>query len=121
MLGSCAKIVITKENTTIVNGKGEKSKIEGRLKQIKAQIEVTDSSYDKEKLQERQAKLSGGVAVVKVGAATETALEGEEGAHRGRPCGDPRGAGRGHRSRRRYRALQHGTKAACLAYKLGRR
>jgi len=75
MLGSCAKIVITKENTTIVNGKGEKSKIEGRLKQIKAQIEVTDSSYDKEKLQERQAKLSGGVAVVKVGAATETALK----------------------------------------------
>ena len=75
MLGTCAKIVITKENTTIVNGKGEKSKIDGRLKQIKAQIEATDSSYDKEKLQERQAKLSGGVAVVKIGAATETALK----------------------------------------------
>jgi chaperonin GroEL len=75
MLGSCTRIVITKDTTTIVGGRGEKSKIEGRLKQIKAQIESTDSTYDKEKLQERQAKLSGGVAVVKVGAATETALK----------------------------------------------
>src|SRR5580704_15249911 len=75
MLGSCQRIVITKDNTTIVGGKGEKAKIEGRLKQIKQQIETTDSTYDKEKLQERQAKLSGGVAVVKVGAATETALK----------------------------------------------
>ena len=75
MLGSCSRIVITKENTTIVGGKGEKSQIEGRLRQIKQQIENTDSSYDKEKLQERQAKLSGGVAVIKVGAATETALK----------------------------------------------
>lgn len=75
MLGSCQRIVITKDTTTIVGGKGERSKIEGRLKQIKSQIETTDSTYDKEKLQERQAKLSGGVAVVKVGAATETALK----------------------------------------------
>lgn len=75
MLGSCTRIVITKENTTIVGGKGDKAKIEGRLKQIKLQVENTDSTYDKEKLQERQAKLSGGVAVVKVGAATETALK----------------------------------------------
>jgi chaperonin GroEL len=75
MLGTCQRIVITKENTTVVGGKGDKAKIEGRLKQIKAQIESTESSYDKEKLQERQAKLSGGVAVVKVGAATETALK----------------------------------------------
>lgn len=75
MLGSCQRLVITKENTTIVAGKGDKALIEGRLKQIKQQIENTDSSYDKEKLQERQAKLSGGVAVVKVGAATETALK----------------------------------------------
>jgi chaperonin GroEL len=74
MLGSCQRIVITKDTTTIVGGKGDKAKIEGRLKQIKQQIENTDSTYDKEKLQERQAKLSGGVAVVKVGAATETAL-----------------------------------------------
>ncbi len=75
MLGSCQRLVITKETTTIVNGKGDKAAIEGRLKQIKQQVEVTDSNYDKEKLQERQAKLSGGVAVVKVGAATETALK----------------------------------------------
>jgi chaperonin GroEL len=74
-LGSVARIVITKENTTLVGGKGDRAAIEGRLRQIKQQIESTDSSYDKEKLLERQAKLSGGVAVVKVGAATETALK----------------------------------------------
>jgi chaperonin GroEL len=75
MLGSCQRIVITKDHTTIVGGKGERGQIEGRLRQIKSLIENTDSTYDKEKLQERQAKLSGGVAVVKVGAATETALK----------------------------------------------
>ncbi|RYG24854.1 chaperonin GroEL, partial [bacterium] len=75
MLGTCQRIVITKETTTLVGGKGERSNIEGRLRQIKQQIESTDSTYDKEKLQERQAKLSGGVAVLKVGAATETALK----------------------------------------------
>ena len=75
MLGSVQRIVITKETTTIVGGKGDRAAIDGRLRQIKAQIEATDSNYDKEKLQERQAKLSGGVAVVKVGAATETALK----------------------------------------------
>jgi chaperonin GroEL len=75
MLGSCQRIVITKDTTTIVGGKGEKGQIEGRLRQIKQQIEATDSTYDKEKLLERQAKLSGGVAVLKVGAATETALK----------------------------------------------
>ncbi len=75
MLGTCDKIVITKDTTTIVGGKGKKDAIEGRLAQIKRQIETTDSNYDKEKLQERQAKLSGGVAVLKVGAATETELK----------------------------------------------
>jgi chaperonin GroEL len=75
MLGTCSRLVITKENTTIVGGKGERVQIEGRMKQIKTSIENTDSTYDKEKLQERLAKLSGGVAVVKVGAATETALK----------------------------------------------
>lgn len=75
MLGTCSRIVITKEHTTIVGGKGNKPEIEGRLTQIKRQIENTDSNYDKEKLQERLAKLSGGVAVLKVGAATETALK----------------------------------------------
>jgi len=75
MLGSCRKMVITKESTTIVDGKGETNLIEGRKKQILQQIETTDSNYDKEKLQERLAKLSGGVAVIKVGAATETAMK----------------------------------------------
>jgi chaperonin GroEL len=75
MLGSCQRLVITRDTTTIVGGKGDKAKIDGRLKQIKQQADTTDSTYDKEKLQERYAKLSGGVAVVKVGAATETALK----------------------------------------------
>jgi chaperonin GroEL len=75
MLGTCSRIVVTKETTTIVGGKGDSKGIEGRMAQIKKQIETTDSNYDKEKLQERLAKLSGGVAVVKVGAATETALK----------------------------------------------
>ncbi|MCU0316044.1 MAG: chaperonin GroEL [Fimbriimonadaceae bacterium] len=75
MLGTASKVVITKDSTTIVNGKGKKDLITGRMNQIKAQLETTESSYDKEKLQERLAKLSGGVAVLKVGAATETALK----------------------------------------------
>ncbi len=74
-LGSAGSVVIDKDNTTIVNGAGEKSAIEERIKVIKAQIEETTSEYDKEKLQERLAKLSGGVAVIKVGAATETEMK----------------------------------------------
>jgi len=72
MLGKARRVVSDKENTTIVGGKGKKDQIENRVKQIRAQIERTTSEYDKEKLQERLAKLSGGVAVIKVGAATET-------------------------------------------------
>lgn len=75
MLGTASKVVITKDHTTLIGGAGKKEQIEGRIKQIKAQVETTDSNYDKEKLNERLAKLSGGVAVVKVGAATETALK----------------------------------------------
>ena len=75
MLGQAESVKVTKENTTIVNGKGEKSLIQERIGQIKAQIEETSSEFDKEKLQERLAKLSGGVAVIKVGAATETVLK----------------------------------------------
>ncbi|WP_086999728.1 chaperonin GroEL [Rhizobium sullae] len=71
MLGRSKKISITKENTTIIDGAGTKSDIEGRVAQIKAQIEETSSDYDKEKLQERLAKLSGGVAVIRVGGSTE--------------------------------------------------
>ena len=74
-LGKAKKIVVDKDNTTIVEGGGKQSGIEGRIKQIRAQIEETTSDYDREKLQERLAKLAGGVAVVKVGAATETAMK----------------------------------------------
>ncbi len=70
-LGSARRVVATKENTTIVEGKGEKEKIDSRIKQIKKELETTESDFDKEKLQERLAKLVGGVAVIKVGAATE--------------------------------------------------
>lgn len=75
MLGTASKVVVTKDNTTIVGGKGKKDGINGRIAQIKRAIETTESSYDKEKLQERLAKLSGGVAVIKVGASTETELK----------------------------------------------
>jgi chaperonin GroEL len=75
MLGTAKKIVITKEDTTIIEGAGSKESVMGRIEQIKKQIENTDSNYDREKLQERLAKLSGGVAVIKVGASTETELK----------------------------------------------
>ena len=74
-LGKAKKVVIDKDNTTIVDGAGKTGSIEGRIKQIRAQIEETTSDYDKEKLQERLAKLAGGVAIIKVGAATETAMK----------------------------------------------
>jgi chaperonin GroEL len=75
MLGRAKKVMIEKENTTIVSGAGKKSDIEARIKQIKAQIEETTSDYDKEKLQERLAKLAGGVAVIRVGGASETEVK----------------------------------------------
>src|SRR6516162_3608812 len=74
-LGKAKKVVLDKDNTTIVEGAGKTKEIEGRIKQIRAQIEETTSDYDREKLQERLAKLAGGVAVIKVGAATETAMK----------------------------------------------
>src|SRR3989440_22918 len=74
-LGKAKKVVVDKDNTTIVEGAGKSSTIEGRIKQIRAQIEETTSDYDREKLQERLAKLAGGVAVIKVGGATETAMK----------------------------------------------
>jgi chaperonin GroEL len=75
MLGRAKKVMIDKENTTIVNGAGKKADIEARVAQIKAQIEETTSDYDREKLQERLAKLAGGVAVIRVGGATETEVK----------------------------------------------
>nr|NIS40115.1 chaperonin GroEL [Desulfuromonadales bacterium] len=75
MLGTAKRVVIDKDNTTIIDGAGSEADIQGRVKQIRAQIEETTSDYDREKLQERLAKLVGGVAVVKVGAATETEMK----------------------------------------------
>jgi chaperonin GroEL len=75
LLGQARKVVVTKDETTIVEGAGDDADIKGRINQIKAEIENTDSDYDREKLQERLAKLSGGVAVIKVGAATEVELK----------------------------------------------
>src|SRR5256884_4919035 len=75
LVGKARKIVVTKDDTTVVEGSGDAEQIKGRINQIKAEIEKTDSDYDREKLQERLAKLSGGVAVIKVGAATEVELK----------------------------------------------
>ncbi len=75
MLGSARKVVVTKDDTTIVEGAGKDDEVKGRINQIKAEVENTDSDWDREKLQERLAKLSGGVAIVKVGAATEVELK----------------------------------------------
>jgi chaperonin GroEL len=74
-LGRARRVVVAKDNTTIIDGAGDPEAIKGRIKQIKAEVESTDSDFDREKLQERLAKLSGGVAVVKVGAATETEMK----------------------------------------------
>src|SRR5207248_7783040 len=75
MLGRARKVVVTKDDTTVVEGQGPADDISGRIAQIKAEIERTDSDWDKEKLQERLAKLAGGVALIKVGAATEVELK----------------------------------------------
>src|SRR5207302_9157427 len=77
-LGKAKKIVVDKDNTTIIEGAGKQASIEARIKQIRAQIDETTSDYDREKLQERLAKLAGGVAVIKVGAATETGMKVEK-------------------------------------------
>src|SRR5437870_12717566 len=77
-LGRARRVVVAKDTTTIVDGAGDSDAIKGRINQIKNEIENTDSDFDREKLQERLAKLAGGVAVVKVGAATESAVEEKE-------------------------------------------
>ncbi|MCV5244701.1 chaperonin GroEL, partial [Escherichia coli] len=74
-LGQAKRVSITKENSTIIDGAGEEAMIQGRVAQIRQQIEDATSDYDKEKLQERVAKLAGGVAVIKVGAATEVEMK----------------------------------------------
>ncbi|MFQ5794306.1 MAG: chaperonin GroEL [Candidatus Bipolaricaulia bacterium] len=78
MLGRAEKVIVTGDDTTIIGGKGSEKEIKGRIEQINAQIETTDSDYDREKLEERKAKLVGGVAVIKVGAATETELKNKK-------------------------------------------
>ena len=75
MLGTASKVEVTKDNTTVVDGDGDENSIDARVSQLKSQIEETESDFDREKLQERLAKLAGGVAVIKVGAASETELK----------------------------------------------
>src|SRR5213076_2800095 len=74
-LGKARRVVVDKDSTTIIDGAGESEAIKSRIKQLKSEIETTDSDFDREKLQERLAKLAGGVALVKVGAATETEMK----------------------------------------------
>ena len=105
-LGRAAKVVSTKDDTVIVDGAGEEGAIAGRIEEIRREIDASTSDYDREKLQERLAKLSGGVAVIRVGAATETELKEKK--HRVEDAleRDPRGRRRGHRARRRRRLDQ---------------
>ena len=103
-LGRAKRIVIDKDNTTIVDGKGKPDDIQGRINEIKVAIEKSTSDYDREKLQERLAKLSGGVAIINVGRRDRDRDEGEEGSGRGRAPRHPRGGRRGHRAGRRRRA-----------------
>ena len=101
--GQARRVSSTKDETTIVEGRGSESDIQARINQIKTQIEETTSEFDREKLQERMAKLSGGVAVIKVGAATEVELKERKATGRGRFVRHPFRRGRGHRPRRRSR------------------
>src|SRR3989454_1359704 len=94
-LGHAKRIVIDKDNTTIIGGKGKQADIQGRIGQIKAAIEKSTSDYDKEKLQERLAKLAGGVAVINVGAATETEMKEEKAPGEGAPHATPAPGGEG--------------------------
>src|SRR2546426_7459397 len=101
-LGRAKRVTVDKDNTTLIDGAGKQKDIEGRIKQLRAQIEETTSDYDREKLQERLAKLAGGVAIIKVGAATETEMKekkarGEDALHPTRAAVEegivPRGGG----------------------------
>jgi chaperonin GroEL len=114
MLGRAKKVMIDKENTTIVDGAGKKADIEARVAQIKAQIEETTSDYDKEKLQERLAKLAGGVAVIRVGGATEVEVKERKDRVDDALQRDPRGGRGRHRPGRRRRpaARQEGARQA---------
>ena len=104
VLGTARRVVVTKDNTTIVDGGGDAAEVDGRVAQIKAEIENTDSDWDREKLQERLAKLAGGVCVDQGRRGHRGRAQGEEAPHRGRRLGDPRGDRGGHRRRRRLGA-----------------
>ena len=99
-LGRAKRITVDKDNTTIIDGAGLQKNIEGRIKQLRTQIDETTSDYDREKLQERLAKLAGGVAIIKVGAATETEMKEKGASGRRSACYARRGRRRD-RSRRR--------------------
>ena len=105
--GEAKKIIINKDNTTIIEGAGKKSDITGRAEQIKAQIDKTTSDYDREKLQERHAKLVGGVAIIHVGGATEVAMKDQKDRRRRCPPRHPAAAEEGYRPRRRRRPAPH--------------
>ena len=115
MLGKAKKVIVEKENTTIVDGAGKKADIEGRISQIRAQIEETTSDYDREKLQERLAKLAGGVADHQGRRRHRSRGQGEEGPRRRRHARHPGGRRRGHRRRRRRGAalLRSGRSTSC--------
>ena len=102
-LGQARQVKVTKENTTIVNGAGSSEEIKARVGQIKSQIEVTTSDYDREKLQERLAKLAGGVAVIKVGAATEVEMKEKKLRIEDALNATRAAVEEGHRGRRRHR------------------
>ena len=122
-LGRARKVVVGKDFTTIIDGGGDPEEIKGRIRTIKAELDNTDSDFDREKLQERLAKLAGGVAVVKVGAATETEMKEKKHRVEDALAGDPRGAGGGHRPRWRPRARQrdHGARQAQAGGRRGNR
>ena len=104
VLGTARRVVVTKDDTTMVEGGGTPEAVADRVAQMRAEIERTDSDWDREKLQERLAKLAGGVGVIKVGAPHRGRAEGAQAPHRGRRLGDPGGHRGGHRRRRRRRA-----------------
>ena len=118
-LGQAKKITIDKDTTTIIEGAGDAAAIAGRVKQLRTQVEDTTSDYDREKLQERLAKLVGGVAIIKVGAATETEMKEKKGARRGRDARDESRRRRGHRAGRRGRAAARGRRCSSTCRSCG--
>ena len=102
-LGRAKKVEVTKDSCTIIDGAGKQDDIKKRVDQIRRHIEATDSEYDREKFQERLAKMTGGVAIISVGRSDRSRNEADQGSHGGRPPRDPRSRGGGHPPRRRHR------------------